>query len=279
MLIDTHCHINFSSFKDDADEVIQRSLGNDIWLINVGSQYSTSERTIKIAEKYDKGVYAVVGLHPIHLYETEVDESEQGIEFKSRTEEFDYDLYKNLAQSRKVVGIGEMGIDYFHMPKNINFEEVKQKQQQTFQNGIKLAKELDKPIIIHTRATKNSFDAYDDVINILKQADYTKGVVHCYGGNLEQAQELIDMGLYISFTGIVTFKNAKDLQKIVKEIPLGKMMVETDAPYLSPEPHRGQRNEPAYVEFVARKIAELKKVSYEEVAEVTTGIAREFFNI
>lgn len=279
MLIDTHCHTNFSTFKNDADKVIQRSLDDGIWLINVGSQYSTSERAVHMAKKYSQGVYAVIGLHPIHLYEMEVDEAEQGIEFKSRAEKFDYELYKELAQDKKVVGIGEMGIDYFHLPEMVSFEEVKAKQKDIFLQGIKLAKEVNKPIIIHTRPTKNSFDAYNDVIDIIKQANYTKGVVHCYGGNLEQAKYFIDLGLHISFTGILTFKNAKNLQNIAKQIPLEKIMVETDAPYLSPVPYRGQRNEPSYVKFVAQKIAELKEISYDKVAEVTTNTARKFYGI
>jgi len=142
MLIDTHCHINFSAYKDDADDVIKRSLNNDIWLINVGSQLSTSQRAVEMTQKYEKGVYAVVGLHPIHLHEMKVDEFEQNLNFKSRVEEFSKDEYEKLISNPKVVGIGEMGIDYFHMPNDKDPEEVKLKQKQTFFKGINLAKEL-----------------------------------------------------------------------------------------------------------------------------------------
>jgi len=279
MLIDTHCHVNFSAYKDDSDEVIKRSLDNNIWLINVGSQLSTSQRVLEIANKYTQGVYAIVGLHPIHLYRMHVDEAEQGLDFVTRAEEFDYEVYKKLAQQSKVVGIGEMGIDYFHLPDDENPDEVKIKQKQTFLQGLKLAKELNKPITIHTRPSKGTQDAYDDEIDILQKADYFKGVVHCFVGTEEQAQKFIDMGLLLSFTGIITFKNAKEVQAIVKTIPLEKIMIETDSPYLSPEPFRGKRNEPFYVRYVAEKIAELKGLSYDEVAEVTSNTAKNFFNI
>jgi len=279
MLIDTHCHVNFSAYKDDAAEVIKRALDNDVWLINVGSQLSTSERAVKIAEEYDKGVYAVVGLHPIHLYEMHIDEAEQGLDFVSRAEKFAKEEYENLLQNPKTVGIGEMGIDYFHLPKGEDPAEVKARQEQVFSQGIRLARKYNKPIVIHTRPSKGTYDAYDDEIRILQAENYFKGVIHCFSGTLEQARKFLDMGLLLSFTGIITFKNAKDMQDVVKAVPLDRIMVETDAPYLTPEPYRGKRNEPAYVEYVARKIAEIKGVSYNEVAEITTNTAKEFFNI
>lgn len=283
MLVDTHCHVNFSAFKDDADDVIRRALDNDIWVINVGSQYSTSRRAVKMAEKYDQGVYAVVGLHPIHLQEVEVDEDEHDIHFRSRAEEFDYDRYRTLAQHPKVVGIGEMGIDYFHMPEGCDLEKVKAMQRETFERGIALAQELDKPVVIHIRPSPGTFDAYDDAIEIVSRFTSRKfgfkGVVHCFGGTSEQAEKFLEMGLLLSFTGIVTFKNAQEMQAMVKALPLEKIMVETDAPYLAPEPYRGKRNEPSFVKYVARTIAELKKVSFQEMAEVTTASARTFFGI
>lgn len=279
MLIDTHCHVNFSAYKDDAEDVIKRSLEKDIWLINIGSQQSTSERAVAMAENYEKGVYAVVGLHPIHLYKMHIDEDEQDLDFVSRGENFDRDIYEKLLTHPKTVGIGEMGIDYFHMPEGEDPKEVKARQKETFLKGLKLAEEFDKAIVIHTRPSKGAYDAYDDEIEILDKAKYSRGVVHCFSGTREQAHKFLDMGLLLSFTGIVTFKNAKDIQGLVKEIPLEKMMIETDAPYLTPEPFRGKRNEPSFVEYVARKIAELKGLSYDEVAEVTTATAKIFFKI
>jgi TatD DNase family protein len=279
MLIDTHCHVNFSAYKDDSQEVITRCLEKDIWLINIGSQLSTSLRAVEIAETYEQGVYAVVGLHPIHLYNIEVDESEQDIHFVSRSEIFDLVAYEKLLQSKKVVGIGEMGIDYFHLPVGENPETVKQKQKTVFLEGIHLAQKYNLPYIVHTRPSKGTYDAYTDVIAIIKEAKYFKGVVHCYGGSLEQAKQILDMGLFISFTGIITFKNAKDLQFIVKELPLEKILIETDSPYLTPEPFRGKRNEPMYVQYVAQRIAELKGVSYDTVANTTTQTAKNLFKL
>ncbi len=279
MLIDTHCHVNFSAFADDFDEVIADCLADDIWLINVGSQWSTSERAVNLASKYEQGVYAVVGLHPIHLYEIAVDESEQAIRFKSRAEQFKRTEYLKLLKNSKTVGIGEMGIDYFHLPENEEPAQVKEFQKQVFLSGIELAQEVQKPIVIHTRPTQGTTDAYDEVIKILDQVGYYNGVIHCFGGTLDQAKKFIERGLLVSFTGIVTFKNAHDLHQIVKVLPLEKIMIETDSPYLAPEPYRGKRNKPNYVRFVAEKIAELKNISYAEVAETTTYTARNFFNI
>ena len=279
MLIDTHCHLNFKDFKDDRDEVLKRSLDNDIWVINVGSQLSTSQRAVEIAEQYDEGVYAIIGLHPIHLYPQHVDEPEQNLDFDARAEKFDKEAYKKLAESKKVVGIGEMGIDYFHMPDGYDEQEVKNYQKQVFLQGLELAQELDLPVTIHTRPSKNSFDAYDDVLEVLEKANYNKCVVHCFGGNIQQAKRFLDMGLLLSFTGIVTFKNAPEIQEIAKITPLEQMMVETDSPYLSPEPNRGKRNEPSYTQFVAEKIAEIKGIEFSKVADATTNTARKFFNI
>lgn len=279
MLIDTHCHVNFSAYQKDSEEVIKHSLADDIWLINIGSQLSTSQRAVEIASQYEQGVYAVVGLHPIHLHEIEVDELEQGIHFKSRAEKFDQTEYLKLLNHSKTVGLGEMGLDYFHLPADKNPREVKQQQKELFLAGIRLAQENNKPIIIHTRPSKGTTDAYDDVMEILDQVGYYNGVVHCFGGTIEQAQQFIERGLLISFTGIITFKNARELHNLVQALPLEKIMIETDAPYLAPEPFRGKRNEPKFVKYVAARIAELKGVSFNQVAEVTTNTARKFFNI
>lgn len=277
MLIDTHCHLNFSAYKDDAAEVLQRSLDAAVWVINVGSQVSTSKRAIALAQQYTEGVYAIVGLHPVHLFPSHVDEAEQNIDFKTQGETFDFEVYKQLASEEKVVGIGEMGIDYFHLPEGIDENEVKAKQREVFVQGIALAREVAKPVTIHTRPTKNGFDAYDDVLDILRAEDFSNAVIHCFSGTKEQAKRFLDMGCLLSFTGIVTFKNAKEIHQIVTYTPLDRMMVETDAPYLSPEPHRGERNEPAYTQFVAERIADLKKVTVETVAQTTTRTARDFF--
>lgn len=278
MLIDTHTHVNFNAFKNDGPDIIDHALQEDIWMINVGSQLTTSKRAVNIASDYKQGVYAAIGLHPIHLHEMQVDEFETP--FKTRKEEFNRLAYEELAQNPKVVAIGETGLDYYHLPKNIEPEVVKQHQEDVFRAQLALAQELNRPVTIHSRGTEDDPNGvYQDIISILSDFSGLKGVIHCFSGDLKTAQAFIKQGYYLSFTGIITFKNARELQALVKEIPLEKILVETDAPYLAPEPHRGKRNEPAYVKFIAEKIAELKGVSFEEVAEVTTKNAKKLLGI
>ena len=283
MLIDSHCHINFSAYKDDAKAVIGRALASDTWLINIGSQHSTSARTIKIAENYPKGVYAVVGLHPIHL----VDDITESVvidgkkhEITTKCEEFDYDKYRELAKSStKVVGLGETGLDYFYFKEDTDIEAHQKTQKEVFTGFIKMGQELDLPLVIHARGRKDDpYGVYDDILGILKVTGASCGVAHCFGGNLRQAREFIKLGFYIGFTGIVTFKNkAEEVQDLVKELPLDKILIETDAPFLSPEPYRGKRNEPAYVKLVAQKVAELKNLPISEVSDTTFNNAKNIF--
>jgi TatD DNase family protein len=279
MLIDTHSHVNFNSFRSDSDEVIKRALDNNTWLINVGSQLSTSRRAVKIAENYNLGVYAAVGIHPIHLIAANVDEED--MQFESRAEEFDYEAYKELAQNKKVVAIGEIGLDYFHMKDRIKgeidekkIEEIKNKQKDTFIKQFELAQELNLPVIIHSR------EAHEDLIEIIKKLKihypHAKGVIHCFDGDLETAKRYFDLGFIISFTGLVTFVKGYEW---IKDIPEDRFMVETDSPYLTPPPHRGERNEPVYVKYVARRIAEIRGVSGKKIEKITTRNAKEFFNI
>ncbi|MFA5133644.1 MAG: TatD family hydrolase [Patescibacteria group bacterium] len=285
MLIDTHCHLNFGAYNNDRDEIVKKTLEAGIWMINVGSQSATSEKAVKIANSYDSGVFAAVGLHPTHLFEMEVDEEEAGTSFKSRKEDWDHEFYRNLAKNKKVVAIGEIGLDYNFIPKNIDLKAAKQKQQEVFKEGLELADELSLPVIIHSR------DTHNDIIPILKtylDAGRLKrrGVLHCFTGSWEEAQRYLELGFLISFTGIITFnprpsqaKAQEKILEVVKNIPLEKCMIETDAPYLTPEPYRGKRNEPLYVEFVARKIGEIKQMDFNEVAEVTAKTAKYFFSL
>jgi len=278
LLIDTHAHVNFNDFKDDSKEVIKRALDENIWMINVGTERKTSERAVKIAEEYNEGVYAAIGLHPSHLVEQDVEYKENGeiVKYKSKPEEFDYDFYLNLAKNKKVVGIGECGLD-FHRIENqasekLKVKSLKEKQKEVFIKHLELAREVKKPIIIHCR------DAHDDLLKILRLAvKPPSGVMHFFTGNLEQAKKYIELGFYISFSGVITF--AKNYDELVRQIPLEKIIIETDCPYVAPIPHRGKRNEPQYVKYVAQKIAEIKGVSFEEVAEQTTKNARKLFKI
>ena len=269
MLIDTHAHVNFNAYKDDADEVIRRSLENDIWIINVGSQFNTSKRAIEIAEKYKEGIYAAVALHPIHLGPSKfIDEEE--IKFKTREEKFDYKKYRELALSPKVVAIGETGLDYYYTQE----EEIKNLQKEVFIKHLELAYELNKPVIFHCRK------AYDDLLQELKVQSARRkirGVIHCFMGKWSQADEFLKMGFYLGFDGPITY--CRDYDNVIKNIPLERILIETDSPYLTPEPYRGQRNEPLYVKYVAKKIAEIKKNSFEKVAEQTTKNVRKLFKI
>jgi len=276
-MVDTHCHLNFSAFKNDSAEVIARAKSAGVSdMILVGSQWDTSERAVKMADN-TPNLYAAIALHPIHLFEQEVDEEET--HFTTRAEVFDMEHYKALAKSSsKVVAIGECGLDYYHFPVMVSKDEVKLKQRELFEQHIKLATELDLPLIIHCR------EAYDDLLNILYQwrgtSGQLRGVAHCFLGTKEQAKKFLDLGFYLSFTGIITFKNANpELLEVVKETPLDRIMVETDSPYLAPQAYRGQRNEPAYVVEVAKKIAEIKGMILDEVDSITTTNTNNLFKM
>jgi len=271
MLIDTHAHLNFNAFKDDADKIIDQCFKNNIWMINVGSQYETSKHAVQIAEKYNEGVYATIGLHPIHAIAHQIDVNEVNPSFKSKLEEFDIHKYRELAKSKKVIAIGEIGLDYSYAKT----EEEKEAQKKAFVVQIQLAQKLKLPIIIHCR------EAWKDVLAILKNyylPNYSKaGVAHFFSGTIEDSKKLLSMGFLMSFTGVITF--TKDYDKVIEKIPLEKIMIETDSPYVAPVPFRGKRNLPLYVEYMARRIAEIKNVSFKEVAEQTTKNARNLFNI
>ncbi|MCX6745728.1 MAG: TatD family hydrolase [Candidatus Parcubacteria bacterium] len=281
MLIDSHAHINFKEYDAELDDVIQRSLDNKTWIINVGSNYESSQKAVEIANKFGLGVWAAIGLHPIHLIKDIEEKTEfegQETSFFTPKEAFNYNKYYELAKSSdKVVGLGETGLDFFRLADDKHsIAKVKEMQINVFKEFIKLAKETDLPLILHCRGEeKDPLAVYDTMLEILEletgdwRSEGNRGVIHCFGGNLGHALKFIDLGFYIGFTGIVTFKNAKDLQQIAKEIPLDKILVETDAPFLAPDPYRGKRNEPTFVRYVAQKIADLKQVTFEEVEKAT----------
>lgn len=281
LIIDTHAHINFNDFKGDSKDVIKRALDSDVWMINVGAEKTTSERAVNIAEEYKEGVYAGVGLHPSHLVEQDVEYEENGelVKYKSKPEEFDYDFYLNLAKNEKVVGIGECGLDYYHSPQseisNLKNKNWKEKQKDVFAKHLKLSKEVGKPIIIHCR------EAHDDLLEILRaEVKLPRGVMHFFGGSdaWENVQKYLEMGFYISFAGMVTFPKYSHIENIGR-LPMDRILVETDCPYVAPVPHRGKRNEPAYVKYTVQKIAEIRGVLFDEIAEQTTKNARELFGI
>jgi TatD DNase family protein len=277
-MIDTHAHVNFHSFKDDFEKVMQRAKEKKCKMILVGSQYSTSERAVEMAQSFDHA-YAAVGLHPIQLEDLKV--QEEGDEFTTRKEDFDYEKYLAIGKNKKVVAIGETGLDFYHIPEELNREEVIERQKKVFQEHIRLANELDVPLIIHGRGDKDNFgNAYYDILAELKKnLPNKRGVLHCYAGPVELVDEFLAMGFYFGFNGVVTFKNAENIREILRKVPMEKVLTETDCPYLTPEPFRGKRNEPIFVEYVVGKIAEVKGMSFGDVERITEENAVRLFRL
>ncbi|MGS2780273.1 TatD family hydrolase [Robertmurraya sp. GLU-23] len=254
MLFDTHVHLNAEQFSEDLNEVIDRARLEGVQnMVVVGFDRPTILKAMELIEEYDF-IYASIGWHPVDAIDMR-DEDLVWIE--------------ELAKHPKVVAIGEMGLDYYwdKSPKDV--------QQDVFRKQIQLAKKLKLPIVIHNR------EATADIVTILKEekAAEVGGIMHCFSGSVEVAKECVEMNFYISLGGPVTFKNAKKPKEVAQEIPLNKLLIETDCPYLAPHPYRGKRNEPSYVKLVAEQIAELKGLSYEEVSQVTTENAKILFGI
>lgn len=249
-LVDTHCHLDNEKFNEDREAVIKRVEDKLEFCVNIGYDLKSSKETVALCEKYPF-IYGVVGVHPIDITGYN-DEIENEIE--------------KLAKKEKVVAIGEIGLDYHWMT------EPKEVQIDIFRRQLNLAKKINKPVVIHTR------DAMEDTVNILNEFPEINGVIHCYPGSYETAKQLIDR-FYLGIGGTLTFKNAKKTVEVVKEIPLDRLVIETDCPYLTPEPFRGKRNEPIYVEYVARKIADIKGISEEEVIKVTTENAKKLYGM
>jgi TatD DNase family protein len=274
--IDIHTHVNFKAFDADQDEVVKRALDNDTWLINVGTQVDTSRKAIELAHKYPEGVYAIIGLHPIHTgasYHDKQELGEEGREFTSRGEIFDKNIYREFLKDPKVVALGECGLDYYHLDS----ESIK-KQKEAFIAQIELANEIGKPLMLHVR------NAYADALAILKEHAKVKGVVHFFTGTLEEAQGFLDFGFMISFAGSITFPPKKDgtgshTVEVIKNIPLNMILTDTDSPYVAPVPYRGKRNEPVYVREIVKKIAEIKNLPEAEVAEAIVANAKSMFGI
>jgi len=279
-LIDTHCHINLNAFREDGAEVLQRALDAGVAVVNVGTQIDTSRQAVKLLEQFPQNVWAAVGLHPTHTFKHQYHDEEE-VSFRTRDEVFDYEAYKQLAGNPRVVGIGECGLDYYRLPEDLDHAEVKQKQKAAFEQQIKLALELDKALCIHCRPSAGTMDAYEEIIGmmeaVLKETPKLRFEIHCYTGDLATAQKFVALGAYIGLNGIITFDKTGRSEEVVKNIPLESIVLETDAPYLSPAPNRGKRNEPAMVKLVAEKIAEWKGVDVETVARTTTENAEKLF--
>jgi TatD DNase family protein len=246
-------------------------------MINVGSQYSTSKKAIEISENYPKGVYAAVGLHPIHI-ETNLVKMKQDLEevqqLQEKGEIFNFEKYKTLAKNEKVKAIGEVGLDYYYKPKTKAKKEIfKESQRNVLEQEMELARELDLPVIFHCRM------AHQDLLEILKAQLLRfkiKGAIHCFTGSWQEAEKYLDMGLYLGFNGII-FKLGLD--EVINRTPLDRILIETDCPYLTPPAMGGKRNEPVYVKYVAEKIAQLKNLKLNEVEGKTTENAKKLFKI
>ncbi len=272
-LFDIHTHTHFAAYENETDGVIQRALDVGVWLVNVGTQRDTSTGAVATAKRFSEGVFATVGLHPIHTGKSFHDAQELGGEdkgFISRGEEFDYNYYLKLGSDEKVVAIGECGLDYYRLEEN-----TKPAQMHAFEQQIALSRELGKPLMIHCR------NAFGDLVEMLKERkdklNSIPGIVHFFAGSVDDARHLLDLGFSFSFGGVLTF--ARDYDEVVRFISMEHIVLETDAPYITPVPYRGKRNEPSYIIEVAKKIAEIKQISFEEAAERTTANARKLFKV
>ncbi len=254
MLIDSHCHLDDTRYNSDREETIRRAREAGIGhFVTIGCDLDTSRAAVALAQKHPF-ISATVGVHP-----HEVRHIRDGW----------YDELRKLAKSERVVAYGEIGLDYHydHSPRDV--------QRERFREQVRLARELRLPIVIHTR------EAQDDTIAILKEENAAEvgGVFHCFAGDAWLAKDALDLGFYLSFSGVVTFQNATMLRDIVKTVPMDRILVETDSPYLTPAPHRGKRNEPAYVRHIAEKLSEIHGISVQDVEEATTENTRRVFRI
>jgi TatD DNase family protein len=289
-MFDCHSHVQFAAFKGEEEAVIARAQAAGVSVINVGTQADTSETAIALAHKYQTGVYAAVGLHPVHTTKSFHDEAELGggeaaKAFVSRGEKFDEQLYRRLAADPKVVALGECGLDYYRVtsvdaPTEDEWEQIKLRQKEVFLAHARIARDLGKALMIHCRPSKGTDDAYEDLLSLVagdSSLQTVPKVLHFYVGSVAMTQKFLQAGFNFEFGGVITFAMSYDAQ--IKMIPLDRILTETDAPYVSPEPYRGQRNEPAYVTEVVKKLAQIKGVSYDEVAAATDANTRRIFNI
>jgi TatD DNase family protein len=254
LLIDSHAHLQDEEFADDLDSVLKNSWDSGLEkIVCIGYDYDSSRKAVELSTKYEQ-IYAVVGIHPHNA--------------KDLNKEVIAKLFK-LAKHEKVVAIGEIGLDFY---RNLSTPE---QQRKAFITQIKVARELNKPVVIHDR------DAHQEVINIIKKekAGKNQGIMHCYSGHVPLALELMREGFFISIAGPVTYKNAKKTQEVAAKISINRLLIETDCPYLAPEPKRGTRNEPANVKYVAAKIAEIRRQTIEEISYHTNLNLKNVLNI
>lgn len=265
---DAHTHANFVAYNDDREEVIARARDAGVAMNVVGTQIDTSRAAVELAQSHDD-VYATIGLHPIHTsksYHDQKELGEGGKEFTSRGEVFDAAAYEKLGTSAKVIAIGECGLDYYRSD-----ESTKEVQKEAFIQQIELANRLNKPLMLHIR------NAYDDALEVLKAHAKVKGDVHFFAGDWGVAKKFLDFGFTLSFTGVVTFTH--DYDEVVKAAPLDMLLSETDAPYITPAPHRGKRNESSYIPLIVKQIAATRGEDEEKVRAQLLENARRVFGL
>ena len=263
---DAHTHVNFVAYDADREATILRAKEAGVAMNVVGTQFDTSKATVALAEKYDN-VFATIGLHPIHTsksYHDEKELGEGGKEFTSRGEQFDISKYEALGKNPRVIAIGECGLDYFRLE-----EKTKEVQKEAFIQQIELANRLGKPLMLHIR------NAYDDALEVLRAHAKVKGDVHFFAGDWATAKKFLDFGFTLSFTGVITFTH--DYDEVIKNAPLDMLLSETDAPYVTPAPHRGKRNESAYIPLIVKRIAEVKGENYQLTTTQLMENARRVF--
>lgn len=256
-IFDSHCHPQFNQYDKDREEMLKRAKDAGVFMICVGTDYETSKQGIELAQK-NEGIWATVGLHPND----------------NLNEEFRPELYEELLKMEKVVAVGEIGLDYYRTTKDLD----RKFQKERFEKQLDIVVRNHVPVILHSRdAGKGSVGiVHSDMVAILKNnLPMKQGVAHSFTGNIDEAKKYLGLGFYLGFNGIITF--ARQYDDVVRYIPLDKILLETDAPYLTPEPYRGQRNEPVYVVEVAKKIAELKNEPFDKVIEVTTKNCKNLF--
>jgi TatD DNase family protein len=275
---DAHTHVNFVAYKDDRDEVIARAKDAGVGMNVVGTQLDTSREAVELAEKHDH-IYATIGLHPVHTaksYHDEKELGEGGKEFTSRGEQFDAAAYEALAQSPRVIAIGECGLDYYRVEEN-----TKDLQTNVFIEHIELANKINKPLMLHIRSALHSLgdvgNAYEDSLEVLKSHAKVQGDVHFFAGDWNTAKKFLDIGFTLSFTGVLTFTH--DYDEVIKNAPLDMLLSETDAPYVTPAPFRGKRNESSYVPYVVKAIAGIRGEDEEIVREQLLANAKRVFSI
>ena len=250
MIFDTHAHYDDKAFDDDREELLAKLFSESVaYIVNQGTNLELSEYSVRLAERYEN-MYCAVGIHPENITETSLDDIEK---------------IKSLASHSKVVAIGEIGLDYY-------WDIPREPQKVIFEKQLELSNELDMPVNVHDR------EAHGDTMELVRKYK-PKGILHCFSGSAEMAREVVKLGMYIGMGGVVTFKNSRKAVEVVKEIPIERLVLETDCPYLAPVPFRGKRNDSGMIWYVAEKIAEIKNISVEEVLKTTLQNAKDVYRI